>query len=119
MRNLIQSTESPNTLVQHCATPIAPTLSAINSIESTCLFFDSLALQTLFIKARSTVSKDTKLIISISRLLTATSYGKESHPFSEVKVSVLIITYKGNKFPRVAYLPALKRLGFPHPARSL
>ena len=99
MRNLIQGTESPNTSVQHCAVPIAPTLSAINSIESTCLFFDSLALQTLFTKARSRVSKDTKLIISISRLLTAASYGRESHPFKDVKVSALITTYRGTLIP--------------------
>ena len=99
MRNLNQNTELPNTLVQHCAIPIAPTFSTQKGIEYTCSCVDSLALLTLFTKARSRVSKDTKLIISISRLLTATSYGRESHPFKDVKVSALIITYRGTLIP--------------------
>ena len=56
---------------------------------------------------------------SISRLLTATSYGRESHPFKDVKLSVSIITYKGILIPRVAFLSDLKVLSFPHTARSL
>jgi len=99
MRNLIQSTELPNTLVQHCAMPIAPTLSAISSIESTCLPVDSLASKSLLAKARSRVSRDTNSTTEVKHLLTTTSYSREFHPSLKVKVSVLILTYLSNITP--------------------
>ncbi len=69
-----------NSTAVHCAMPIAPTLSAPKSIESTCFVFDSLASKSLLTEARSRVFKNTNLTISVKCLLTTASNCWESHP---------------------------------------
>ena len=74
MRNLNQNTEQPDTLVQHWAMPIAPTLSIPKDIESTFRLVDSLVLKSLLVGARSRVSEKTNSTISVKRLLTTASH---------------------------------------------
>ncbi len=119
MRNLNQNIELPNTLVQHCAIPIAPILSTQKGIESTFNLVDSLTSKSLLTEARGRVSENTSSTIEVKRLLTTASNCEESHLFLKVKVSVLNITYLTLLIkPLVScFLPDLKVLGFHTPVR--